>query len=217
MHRAIMIGVLQQIAASLLEQDHTCSSHGLSAPRAGAPLSNHVCSTAEQGPNTSSISGWQPLLFPSCVYFEKMISPIRKFIARINQSFSVIYVEEQPLHGALQSTLGEVPFGMSHGSKYGRPGCKMMDLLVHLGSWVCNYSPSQNLMVVKRDKRIQVIKFRNHDRPGRKPSACMLLFYWLPSLFGEEFTFHGGPSAFPAREGHIATGQSGQRLGSVVK
>ena len=38
--------------------------------------------------------------------------------------------------------------------------CKVIEILVHWGSCVYNTSPSLNLTIVKKDKRIQMTKFR---------------------------------------------------------
>lgn len=82
-------------------------------------------------------------------------------------SWLLICVEEQPAL-AQHSSWGSAWDGSRPPG--GRPCCRMIDLLVHLGSPVCNYSPSLTLVLAQRDKRTQVIKSRNHDRP---PVCCI--------------------------------------------
>lgn len=57
------------------------------------------------GASQGSSPGWQCPLFPPCVYLEKVITPIKKFIEMINQSISVVSVSvgEQPLQSSCRA------------------------------------------------------------------------------------------------------------------
>lgn len=127
-------------------------------------------------------------LFPSCVDFETLLSPIRKFIERISQSFSIISMQETPLRWVppsiwqMSQSLASQQWDESRALSIPATVGERLTCWCICGDEVCNCNLSLNLIRAKRDERVQMMfKCRNHGRPRRKHSTGMLYLYRSPS------------------------------------
>ena len=130
----------------------------------------HAFGTAELGQNECCLPGWQfPIFQPHPLSVLRRLLPARSSLKEWIKTFWLFPWRSGFLHWVPQSSwhvscslMGQ-QWDESWSSKC---SWKEIEILVHWGSWVYNTSPSLNLMIVKKDKRIQMTKFRAMNGPG---------------------------------------------------